>query len=84
MHHVILSSSPQAHCHLSVLQMFVNGMHMLDMCPNNQYIFKALCNLFALHGIAENGREFQQDGYMSSEQMDMVQTQVYDLLTIIR
>ena len=64
--------------------MFVKAMQMLEMCPNNQYIFKALCDLFALHGITENGREFQQDGYMSSDQMDMVQRQVYDLLTIIR
>ena len=64
--------------------MFVKAVQMIDMCPNNQYIFKALCDLFALHGIAENGRDFQQENYMSSEQMDIVQAQVYDLLTIIR
>lgn len=74
----------KAHCHLSVLQMFTKAVHMLEMCPNNQHIFKALRDLFALHGIVENGRDFYQDGYMSSEQMDMVQSQVYDLLTIIR
>ena len=64
--------------------MFVKAVQMIDMCPNNQYIFKSLCDLFALHGIAENGCDFQQEGYMSSKQMDMVQAQVYDLLTIIR
>ena len=40
--------------------------------------------MFALHGIVENGREFLQDGYMSSEQMEMARTQVYDLLKVIR
>ena len=64
--------------------MFVKAVQMFDLSPNNQYIFKALCDLFALHGIVENGHEFQQDGYMSSDQMDMVQAQVYDLLTIVR
>jgi len=64
--------------------MFIDAVQMHDMCPNNQRIFKALCDLFALYGIVENGREFLQDGYMSSKQMDMVRTQVYDLLKVIR
>ncbi|XP_065897934.1 peroxisomal acyl-coenzyme A oxidase 1-like [Dysidea avara] len=74
----------KAHCHLSVLQMFINAVQTHEMCPNNRHIFKALCDMFALHGIVENGREFLQDGYMSSEQMDMVRQQVYDLLKVIR
>ena len=52
------------------------------MYPNNQHIFEALCDLFALYGIVENGQEFLQDGYMSSEPMDMVRTQFYDLEVI--
>jgi len=64
--------------------MFIRAVQTNEMCPNNQHIFKALCDMFALHGIVENGREFLHDGYMSSEQMDMARTQVYDLLKVIR
>ncbi|XP_065890654.1 peroxisomal acyl-coenzyme A oxidase 1-like [Dysidea avara] len=74
----------RAHCHLSVLQMFVTAINTIKVTPNNQKILTALCNLFALHGIAKNGGEFQADGYMSSNQVDMVQEQVYKLLGVVR
>jgi len=74
----------RAHCHLSVLQMFLTAVNSTKTTVNNQKILRALCNLFALHGIAENGVEFQADGYMSSIQIDMIQEQVYKLLGVIR
>jgi len=74
----------RAHCHLSVLQMFLTTIKSITASANNQKILTALCNLFALHGIAENGGEFQMDGYFSSNQIDMVQEQVYRLLGVIR
>ncbi|XP_065903315.1 peroxisomal acyl-coenzyme A oxidase 1-like [Dysidea avara] len=74
----------RAHCHLSVLQMFLTAINSATASANNQKILTALCNLFALHRIAEIGGEFQLDGYMSSNQIDMVQDQVYKLLVLIR
>ena len=74
----------RAHCHLTVLQMFLTGLKSIKASANNQRILVALRNLFALHGIAENGGEFQLDNYMSSIQFDMVQEQVYKLLEAIR
>ena len=69
---------------LSSLSSLMLYKHMICTYPNNLHIFEALCDLFALYGIVENGQEFLQDGYMSSEQMDMVRTQFYDLLEVIR
>ena len=74
----------RAHCYLSVVQMFVTAINSIKTTTNNQKILTALRNLFALHGIAENGGEFQADNYMSSVQIDMVQEQVYKLLGVIR
>ena len=74
----------KAHCHLSVVQMFLATLQSTKLSINNQHILKELYNLFALYGIAENAQEFQLDEYMSSQQVDMVQEQVYKLLHAIR
>ena len=74
----------KAHCHLSVVQMFLATLQSTELSINSQRILKDLYNLFALYGITENAQEFQLDDYMSSQQVDMVQEQVYELLCVIR
>jgi len=75
----------KAHCHLSVLQMFLTALQSIgNVSISNQRILKELYNLYALYGIVENAQEFQLDDYMSSQQVDMVQERVYELLGVIR
>lgn len=74
----------KAHCHLSVVQMFLATLQSIEVSVDNQHILKELYNLFSLYGIVENAQEFQLDDYMSSQQVDMVQEEVYKLLSVIR
>ncbi|XP_053151016.1 peroxisomal acyl-coenzyme A oxidase 2 isoform X2 [Hemicordylus capensis] len=81
---VQLAQAAMAHSHYIVVEMFVKAVEKLEKEAAIQRILKHLCDLFALHGIFSNTGDFVQDGYLSTEQTDMVTESYLDLLAIIR
>ncbi|XP_062978164.1 peroxisomal acyl-coenzyme A oxidase 2 isoform X2 [Elgaria multicarinata webbii] len=81
---VQLAHAAMAHIHYIVVEKFIQALEKCGKEAAIQRILKHLCDLFALHGILSNMGDFMLDGYLSTEQTDMVTELYVDLLAVIR
>lgn len=76
-------AAAQAHCQLYVVQAFIEKIsHISD--ANASGIMHVLFELYATFGISTNAADFLADGYLSAEQLQIVDDRILDLLAKIR
>ncbi|CAH1776142.1 unnamed protein product [Owenia fusiformis] len=80
---VDLVRASDAHCHQFVISTFVSVVNEKQN-KDLQKVLKDLCQLYALYGISKNSGDFLEDGYMTGEQIRMVEDGVLVLLAVIR
>lgn len=80
---VSLTKAAQAHCHLYIIETFVDKLSSVTEVEVYAVLLQ-LFELYAIHGITSNAGDFIEDGYMNTDQLNMLRGYLFDLLTIIR
>lgn len=80
---VELAAAAEAHCHLYVIEAFVEKISNLSDASVSAVLY-LLFELYAAFGISNSAAELLADGYLSSQQLDIVNERILHLLTEIR
>lgn len=80
---VELAAAAQAHCHLYVIEAFIEKISNLSDAKVSA-VLDLLFELYAAFGISNNAAELLSDGYLSSRQLDIVNERILSLLAEIR
>ncbi|XP_033640551.1 peroxisomal acyl-coenzyme A oxidase 1-like isoform X1 [Asterias rubens] len=82
--HLYLIRAANAHCHLSVVQTFYSALESMDAPPAVRKAMMTMFHVYAIHGISENRGDFLQDGYLTGQQLDLIDCQLIRLLVEVR
>ncbi|XP_061189326.1 peroxisomal acyl-coenzyme A oxidase 1-like [Saccostrea echinata] len=74
----------RAFCHAFVVENFVKILSERYLDDKTKRVMMSLCKLYAVHGIITNLGEFIQDGFFSSDQIQILQNKLTSLLKEIR
>ena len=81
---VELVRAAQAHCHQFVVEQFANVIKNESFSATLRPVMEALFNLYCLHGIVEEAKDFLEDGYMNGDQVNMARDVLMELLDEVR
>ncbi|ESP01292.1 hypothetical protein LOTGIDRAFT_212832 [Lottia gigantea] len=80
---VQLTKAAQAHCECCVVKFYLEQISR-DPGPKLQQVLQALFQLYCIYTILENIGDFVKDGYLNSQQIELLNTKLLDLLAEIR
>ncbi|XP_038051803.1 peroxisomal acyl-coenzyme A oxidase 1-like isoform X1 [Patiria miniata] len=78
--HLYLIRAANAHCHLAVAEIFFAGVQRSEAPEAVKKVLMTMFQMYAVHGLSEKRGEFLQDGYMTGQQLDMVDRVLIRLL----
>uniref|UniRef100_A0A0B6ZLF2 Acyl-coenzyme A oxidase n=1 Tax=Arion vulgaris TaxID=1028688 RepID=A0A0B6ZLF2_9EUPU len=73
-----------AFTHAFVVKAFIEKVTTSRLEPSLSAVLIQLCQLYALHGISSNAGQFLRGGYLSDEQLTLVENKTYELLAALR
>ncbi|XP_059149991.1 peroxisomal acyl-coenzyme A oxidase 1-like isoform X2 [Physella acuta] len=73
-----------AFTHAFVVKAFIQTVSAAKFEPSLATVMQQLCQLYALYGITKYSGQFAQGGYLSDQQLDLVEKKLYDLLASLK
>ncbi|BFZ11130.1 hypothetical protein BsWGS_14169 [Bradybaena similaris] len=73
-----------AFSHAFVVRAFIEKVTSSGLEPSLSAVLIQLCQLYALDGITRNAGEFLKGGYMSDQQLQMLEDKLFELLAALR
>ncbi|CAG5122878.1 unnamed protein product [Candidula unifasciata] len=73
-----------AFSHAFIVRAFIEKVTSARLDPSLSAVLVQLCQLYALQGIASNSGQFLKGGYLSDQQLLVVENKLYELLAALR
>ncbi|XP_050419346.1 peroxisomal acyl-coenzyme A oxidase 1 [Patella vulgata] len=81
---VQLVKAATAHVECCVVKIFVNEVERKDVNPQLKPVLQAMCQLYTVYLLLQNSGEFMQDGFVTGQQVEVLNSKLLDLLSEIR